>query len=117
MPSGAAAFFVYSLTRKDTGRYYIGYTKDPKQRFSGHASQPPRKMRADAQRLQPFAAHFEMSLLAEAGSQKDAEVLEAYFIWRWKATESRYGYNTRKSAWEVLDLHFGGPRRGRQRRA
>ena len=111
MQSAAKApFYVYCITRKDTGRFYIGYTNNPARRFTEHAKEAPPRMAADAARLQPFAAHFEMSLLAEAGSQEEAELLEEYFIWKWRATRDA-GYNVRESAKDPFTLPFGRRRR------
>lgn len=105
---------VYCLTCTANQRVYIGTTRRaPKVRFGEHRRTPPWRMRGDAKRYSPFERHFQLQVLAEAGCQEDAELLEAFFIWKFD-TAGPGGYNTSRSASEAVWLpRPGGRRRGR----
>jgi hypothetical protein len=56
-------YSVYLLTCVDTGRVYVGCTKNLARRYRQHARSPPPRMREDAAALTPWEEHFVMTVL------------------------------------------------------
>lgn len=114
-PQGAQ-FLVYCLTCTATQRVYFGVTsRAPHVRYKEHSRKPPWRMRADARRHRPFEQHFKLQVLAEASSKEDAELLEAFFIWKFSSVWPG-GYNESRSAGEAVWLlpRPGSRRSGRR---
>lgn len=106
---------VYCPTCTANRRYYFGVTcRAPQARFKEHSRAPPWRMRGDARRHRPFESNFQLQVLAGASSKEDAELLEAFFIWKFDATGPS-GYNASRSASEAVCLPRPGGRRRSQR--
>jgi len=87
-------YTVYQLTCVDTGRVYVGFTKDPSRRYLQHKASPPPRMRVDASRYTPWEEHFVMAVL-ESGirTRVKAKQREALYIERMGTCSRVNGYN------------------------
>lgn len=81
---------MYSLTCKPTGRFYIGATCRPQQRFKEHMRSPPYRMRGDRKKHPP--AEFEMQMMFDTDDRASMYLVEEYFIWKF-AARGKAGYN------------------------
>lgn len=88
---------MYKVTCKNNGRVYIGYTNSMKRRICQHSSKPPRRMRADVQRLGGFRNNFEVETLTAQSTEQTAKAMEQTYIER-LGTRGPAGYNVLESS-------------------
>lgn len=91
------SWFVYAIVHKETGRYYIGKTNDPKRRWSEHKQQP-RHARAKhcyiSKSIAKYGiAAFEFVILSSLESESDAFEFERSLIHLLRSNVRGVGFN------------------------
>lgn len=86
-------YTIYSLINLESGKRYIGRTKNLKQRIQNHFSCIKGKNHPNPLINQDSECHFDFEVLEENVSGEEKKEKERYYIQRYKTYDERYGYN------------------------
>lgn len=83
---------MYVIENTQNGRVYVGQSQDALARFKAHAVNPPLRMKEDARQFQPFVDFFQLRVVEDNLTRREADLKEKELIRRHDATSDK-GYN------------------------
>ena len=82
--------YVYAITEKATGRRYVGYSNNPKERFRSHCSG---RLPVDSYMRSVGQENFVLEVVGGPLEMEKARTREEELIKEWRTYDPRYGFN------------------------